>query len=156
VIFLTTGTQLPFDRLLLLVKSWAYKNKHKKFEVQSLTLIKSMDNFNVIRSLKPKEYISAVESCEAIIGHAGTGTIITALEYNKTALLMARRHSLKEHRNEHQLSTANAFSNYKGIYFFDNKEELFELLSQVNKLEKSELPIKNERQLLIDFLQKNI
>ena len=38
------------------------------------------------------------------------GTILTALEIGKPLLVMPRRASLGEHRNEHQLATAHRFA----------------------------------------------
>ena len=38
------------------------------------------------------------------------GTILTALEIGKPLLVMPRRASLGEHRNEHQLATARRFA----------------------------------------------
>jgi UDP-N-acetylglucosamine transferase subunit ALG13 len=47
-----------------------------------------------------------VAECELVIAHAGMGSVITAVEANKPIVVVPRRASLGEHRNEHQVATA--------------------------------------------------
>ncbi len=47
-----------------------------------------------------------VEEAELLVAHAGMGSIITALERGKPILVMPRRADLGEHRNDHQMATA--------------------------------------------------
>jgi UDP-N-acetylglucosamine transferase subunit ALG13 len=50
-----------------------------------------------------------MRAADAIVAHAGMGTIISALEFGKPLLVMPRLASLGEHRNDHQLATAERF-----------------------------------------------
>ena len=46
---------------------------------------------------------------DALIGHAGMGTITMALEHRKPLLVMPRLAKYKEHVNDHQVGTAVEF-----------------------------------------------
>src|SRR5690606_34315420 len=52
---------------------------------------------------------------DIVIGHAGMGTIITALELGKPVLVMPRLARLNEQRNDHQLASARAFQSHGRI-----------------------------------------
>lgn len=62
------------------------------------------------------EYQEKLEGCRLLVAHAGMGSIISALTWGKPLLMMARRASLGEHRNEHQLATAAKFGARAGIH----------------------------------------
>ena len=49
-------------------------------------------------------------AADAVVAHAGIGTILGALELGKPTVVMPRRAALGEHRNDHQLATARRFS----------------------------------------------
>jgi UDP-N-acetylglucosamine transferase subunit ALG13 len=46
----------------------------------------------------------------AIVAHAGIGSVLAALELGKPILVLPRRASLGEHRNDHQMATARALA----------------------------------------------
>ena len=64
--------------------------------------------------MSPKECTDRMVAADAIIAHAGMGTILTALEMGKPLLVMPRRAELGEHRNDHQLATAMRFADLGG------------------------------------------
>jgi UDP-N-acetylglucosamine transferase subunit ALG13 len=59
--------------------------------------------------LQKEAFDSYFEKASAIIAHAGIGSIVMALEYNKPLLVMPRMKRFKEHVNDHQVATAREF-----------------------------------------------
>jgi UDP-N-acetylglucosamine transferase subunit ALG13 len=57
------------------------------------------------------------------------GTIISALDSGNPLLLMPRLASQGEHRNDHQLSTANRFSHFSNIKIADDETELLIMIN---------------------------
>jgi len=106
MIFVTVGTQLPFDRLMKAVESWAIRNKRDDVFAQI-----GPDRAYRPRHIKWANFISApecrrrIEEADLIVSHAGMGTIISALELGKPLIVMPRSHELHEHRNNHQFAT---------------------------------------------------
>jgi UDP-N-acetylglucosamine transferase subunit ALG13 len=134
MIFVTVGTQLPFDRLVKAVDSWAGQNR-------------SVDVFGQIgptqyepQHMQYSEFVDAVDfrekvgQADLVVAHAGMGSIITALELGKPILVMPRRGDLGEHRNEHQMATAKRFLEQGRIHVAFDEEALVENLRQIELL----------------------
>lgn len=118
MIFLTVGTQEPFDRLVRAVDAWAATQDTPVFgQLGRLTSDSYRPtNFPFESFISADEFQERLEASRLMVGHAGMGSIISALTYGKPLLMMARRASLGEHRNEHQLATAQRFSGRPGIH----------------------------------------
>jgi UDP-N-acetylglucosamine transferase subunit ALG13 len=111
VIFVTVGTQLAFDRLVGAVDSWAGSASSRP---EIFAQIGPSDlqprNIDYARFVSPDECLRHMRSADAIVAHAGIGTILTALEMGKPLLVMPRKASLGEHRNDHQMATVSRFA----------------------------------------------
>lgn len=133
MILVTTGTQLPFDRMVQTVDSWA---KHSDVEVYGQ--IGSGDyrpeNFEFCDFLTPLEYSDAFDRASVLVAHAGMGSIITAMEKEIPVIIMPRQFSLGEHRNDHQLSTAKRFDGSPGVYVAWDESNLLRLLDRCQSL----------------------
>jgi UDP-N-acetylglucosamine transferase subunit ALG13 len=105
VIFVTVGTDLPFDRMVRVVDDWAGATKREDVFAQVGDTAWSPKNIRHTRFLEPKEYSAVLVKASAVISHAGMGTIISALRYQKPLLVMPRHAWLGEQGNEHQLAT---------------------------------------------------
>lgn len=105
MIFLTVGTQLPFDRLVSPVLEWLEKEKEEYVLQVGPTSLDIVDNKAVFNNLEPQKYEEIFEKSELVISHAGMGGILSCLERGKPLIVMPRIHSLGEHRNDHQLAT---------------------------------------------------
>lgn len=119
MIFLTLGTQLPFDRLVEGVDSLCGAGKiDQTFGQISEPGEKGYypKNFAYQPFLEPAEYQKKYSKASLIVAHAGMGSIITALTQGKAIVIMPRKASLSEHRNEHQLATAAKFEGRKGVF----------------------------------------
>lgn len=106
MIFVTVGSELPFDRLVNAVDRWARENHRSDVFAQIGEHGKAPDFIPSTRFLDPAEFKQRFSTASIIVAHAGMGTILSALCYAKPILVMPRLASLGEARNEHQLATA--------------------------------------------------
>ena len=118
MIFLTVGTQLGFDRLVKAVDAWAERRGGGAIFGQIAEPGETgyrPRHFEWVPHLDPPEFQARFDAAEGVVGHAGMGTIISALSQAKPLLIMPRRAELKEQRNDHQLATAEQFGVKAGI-----------------------------------------
>ena len=106
MIFVTVGTDGPFDRLIATVDRWAGENGRTDVVAQIGRSTLQPRFVEAHRFLDPPRFSEYFASAEFVIAHAGMGTILSALRYGKPLIVMPRRASLGEQRNEHQLATA--------------------------------------------------
>ena len=109
MIFLTLGTQLPFDRLVKAMDEVAPGLQEAIFGQIGNARVKPA-NFESVDFLAPREFKQHFDAARVIVGHAGIGTILSGLKAEKPLVLMARRVAFGEHRNDHQLATVSQLS----------------------------------------------
>lgn len=112
MIFVTVGHQTPFDRLVALVDEWAGSHPDVKVFAQIGDGRHVPQNFSYQRWLTPAEFESTIDRSQAVVAHAGTGTIIQVLLRRKPLLVLPRLASQGETRNDHQVGTARYFSEH--------------------------------------------
>ncbi len=132
MIFVTVGIQLPFERLVNAVDVWAKQNNCPDVFAQTGRTSWKPSYIDVIDFLSPVEFQKKFQAADLVIGHAGMGTIITAMEHKKPLLVMPRDASQGEHRNNHQLTSARRFLSLQYIDVAFDEAEL------VDKLKKHE------------------
>ena len=115
MIFVTVGTQLSFDRLIGAVDTWA--ERHHEVEVVAQIGPTSMKprHLQFSQFVSPAEADALVRRADLIVGHAGMGTLLTALGHGKPVLIMPRKAAMGEHRNDHQLATARWLDGRSGV-----------------------------------------
>ena len=128
MIFLTTGTQLPFNRLVQAVDQWI-EITQPDCEVFGQVLALSHSpyhprNFETKERLSPTEYADTFSKARLIIAHAGMGTILTALTQGKQICIMPRQLKYGEHRNDHQVATVERLGDYTGLYKARDEHDL--------------------------------
>lgn len=108
-IFVTVGAQMPFDRMVRAVDEWARaRNRNDVFaQIGPAEYVPSHVKWT--RFLEPPEFAEHYQRARVIVAHAGTGSILQALELGKPILVMPRRAALRETRNDHQVATAERF-----------------------------------------------
>jgi len=134
MIFVTVGTDQPFDRLLRIVDRWASETGRRDIFAQ---VGKGAWQPNFIEStdfLPPAEYRRRLDTSSLIISHAGMGTILTALLNGKTILVMPKLASLGEHRNEHQTATARKMMSLRNVNVAFDENELWQRLNNLGQL----------------------
>jgi len=62
------------------------------------------------------------------------GNIITAMEQKKPIAIMGRKAELGEHRNDHQLSSVEKFTNNQNIFSFTKEHEIDELIFNIESI----------------------
>lgn len=128
MIFLTTGTQLPFDRLVRAVDAWL-DGAASPPEICAQVLPPPRDayvprHFETVARFSPAEYAAAFERADLIVSHAGMGTVLTALTEGKRICIMPRQMRYGEHRNDHQLSTAERLGAHPGLFTAYDEHDL--------------------------------
>lgn len=140
MIFVTVGTQGQFDRLIRAVDEWAGAGGRTDVFAQTGPSNCCFKHICAERFIDPVEFRRRVESARLVIAHAGMGSIITALELRKRILVMPRRASLGEHRNDHQVATAKRFAMQGRVEVAFNEQELTEKLNQLEVAGEPERP----------------
>ena len=131
MIFVTIGTQLPFDRLIKIIDELATKlNEEVIAQVYQCGF--TPQNIKTVDFLAPDEFNALFDKARLIISHAGMGTILSALQKGKPIIVFPRIAAMGEHRNEHQLATARKFKEMGSLNVAMNEEELSSMLLNGN------------------------
>lgn len=125
MIFLTTGTQLPFDRMVTLVDEYcATRPELEVFAQVGEDSRYTPRHFPHVTTMSLQESQRCFERAELVIAHAGIGSILTTLGLGKPILMMARRADFGEHRNDHQLGTVARFVSFPHCFSFEDRPSL--------------------------------
>lgn len=132
MIFLTVGTLFPFDRLVKAVDNAVANGviKQPVFGQIGETSFKPK-YMEYTQMLTKNLFDEKVSTADYIISHAGIGSIVMALEYGKSLLVMPRMKRFKEHVNDHQVATAKKFEQLGHILAAYSVEELPDKLQQL-------------------------
>jgi len=128
LIFATVGTQLPFDRLIKGLDKWAGNHPDTVVIAQTGKMSFKPEYLDCHKSLSPSEIQSYFEKAELVVAHAGMGTILQCLDLHKPLIIMPRKAGFGEHRNDHQLATAEKYKKFQNIIVVENDIELWDVL----------------------------
>jgi UDP-N-acetylglucosamine transferase subunit ALG13 len=134
MILLSVGTQLPFDRLVRAVDEWAFEAGRTDVVGQVGPSTYTAKALKAFPFLGPDEFRDLQLAATVMISHAGMGSILTALEYGKPIIIMPRDHLRGEHRNSHQLATADRFRNMPGVHVAADEDDLLNYLGRLDNL----------------------
>lgn len=123
-IFVTIGGQEPFDRLIRAMDLLAPALIGFTIIAQVLNSKYKAKNIKTIGYLSPKEFDYYFNKAALIVGHAGMGTILTALQRGKPILVLPRKIEFNEHRSNHQFSTAKKMAELKYAHVAYDQDEL--------------------------------
>ena len=149
MIFLTVGTQLPFDRLVTMVDSWAQTQQTKKVIAQIGNSSLRPKNIECSAYMTAKECKACFLDSEIIVSHAGMGTILTALDLGKRLVIVPRLASMGEHRNDHQLATAEQFKHFPLVQVVLDLSQLGNVLDEAQESPTSMPPISTASSTLL-------
>ncbi len=126
---------MPFDRLVRTVDEWAGRRRRTDVFAQIGTTQWRPSHVRWTEFLgKPDAFRSHVAEADAIVAHAGMGSILSALELGKPILVMPRRGDLRETRNDHQIATAKRFLAQGRIFVAFDEEHLLQKLDHLEEL----------------------
>lgn len=130
MIFVTVGTQLPFDRLLSAVDTWVASNRSVEVFAQTGPTDCPPAHMAYADFVTPTRANELFMRASLIVSHAGMGSILTALKYRKSILILPREARLGEHRNDHQLATAKWLGSRPGVTVAWRTADIGTLLDQ--------------------------
>jgi UDP-N-acetylglucosamine transferase subunit ALG13 len=134
MIFVTVGTDQPFDRMMKVVDAWAKERDRNDVFAQIGEGGWEPSKIPFVQFLSPPDFKRRFDEARVIIAHAGMGTILSALHHGKPILVMPKLASLGEHRNEHQLATARRMMGLGYVNVAFNESELREKLDKLDAL----------------------
>ncbi|MEA5109087.1 hypothetical protein SDC9_27704 [bioreactor metagenome] len=137
MIFVVVGTQEPFDRLIRAVDRWAGETGYKEIFGQISRAAYLPMNFSYTDFIEPEQFIDKFRAADVIVGHAGMGTIIQALQFSKPIIVMPRLSGYHETRNDHQVSTAKSFGRLGYVMDVYSEEDLFDTLNRIDSIKPS-------------------
>jgi len=127
VIFLTVGSDTPFNRLVKAFDAWCRAHR----DVEAFAQIGNVQANDYkpsalrwVELLPSSEFVRIHDSASIIVAHAGVGSIITALAAAKTSVSVPGRADLRETRSDHQFATAKRFQDRTGLFIAQGEEEL--------------------------------
>jgi len=132
MIFVTVGSDTPFDRLIKAVDRWAFENSRRDVYAQIGKNSWKPQFVAYTEMLGPSNFKRHVMAAKVIVAHAGMGTILSALQLQKPLLVMPRRGPMGETRNDHQYDTALKLSGIDGIDIALDECELIQKLETID------------------------
>lgn len=133
MIFVTVGSDIPFDRLVRTVDRWAHDRARHDVFAQIGHGGWEPKFIPFIPMLTPGEFGRKLAACRIVIAHAGMGTILSALQSSKPILVMPRRGPLGETRNDHQMDTARQLSASGRVNVAFEEDELTQCLDKLEE-----------------------
>ena len=101
---------MSFDRMIEWVDEWAMSENRNDVVAQIGPSDFEPRTLKVLPFMAPPQYRERMASADAIIAHAGMGSILNALELAKPIVVIPRLSRLGETRNDHQVGTAKRLS----------------------------------------------
>ena len=124
MIFVTTGSVFPFDRMIRAMDGWAARHAAEETFAQIGTGAYEPAHMRWVRKLQQSEFARTVVEARLIVAHAGMGSTITAGQFGKPIVLLPRVKRLGEHNTDHQIATANWLRGKPGVYVADTDADL--------------------------------
>jgi UDP-N-acetylglucosamine transferase subunit ALG13 len=138
VILVTVGAQMPFNRMVGAVDDWALSRSRDDVLAQIGTTDWRPKHIRWVEFFEPEEFRRQVSEATVLVGHAGMGSILTALQFGKPILVMPRRGDLRETRNDHQVATAERFAALGKIAVARDETEIAEQMDRLSELRSTQ------------------
>lgn len=157
MIFVTVGTQLPFERMIRVVDDWA--GRHPDVEVFAqigpvkIDLPKHMQHAQFLASAQAD---AMMKRADVIVAHAGMGSVLNALSLQRPIIIVPRRAALAEHRNDHQVATARWLQERSGVFVAWDEAEVAHLLDERHSMSSGEAISPYASGPLVDMLAQTV
>jgi UDP-N-acetylglucosamine transferase subunit ALG13 len=140
-LFVTVGNALvPFERLLRMVDEaqahlgWTGICQHGASSLRPRGLVAQA-------TLSKREFEDAMRTADAVVCHAGVGTLWSAIEAGHTPLVVPRRHAFGEVVNDHQLDICRALEQSGRIIVVASADQLEQRMRDVAATAKQRTPL---------------
>ena len=134
MIFVTVGSQMPFDRLIRGIDAWAEANGRDDLVAQIGDTEFEPRALRWSRRLSATAFEQHCQEATAIVAHAGMGSILTALQHGTPILVMPRRADRRETRNDHQVATATRLAERGLVHVAMDDDDLPGQLDRLGEL----------------------
>lgn len=124
MIFMTVGSMLPFDRLVVAMDQWAAAHPETKVFAQIGGGTFRPSHMTWVQTLSRQEFDEHTRAATLIVAHAGIGSVVTALELRKPIVVLPRHAATKEHTTDHQIDTAKWMRGRSGVFVAMTEDEL--------------------------------
>lgn len=158
LLFATVGTILPFDRLSQMV--FELKREGRIAETVILQTgrgarkFETVDGLDVVEELPFAEVDRILARASLVVGHAGTGSMITALARGCRVVTVPRRVEFNDSYDNHQLQIAETFAERGLVQVAEDKEALAAALDRARKAKPT--PVEMDHSALIAFIDERI
>lgn len=129
-LFLTVGSMLPFDRMVLAVDAWAARHPGSEVFAQIGRGARRPQHFEAVEMLTPDDYRRRLAWADLVVSHVGMGTVIAAAELQRPLLLMPREVARGEVTSDHQQATARWLAGRPGLEIVAGEQELLAALER--------------------------
>lgn len=154
MIFVTVGSQLPFDRMVGAVAAWSgHRPGRPEILAQVGTGRTDHPHLRCVRFLDGARYLEAIESARVIVAHAGIGSILTALEQGVPVILVPRDHRRGECLNDHQEQTARQLEQMGIVTVAWSESDLEDLLDAELVRPEGSVPPRRPGTELVEYLR---
>ncbi|HHL19550.1 MAG TPA: glycosyl transferase family 28 [Thiothrix sp.] len=158
MIFVATGTQFPFDRLVRYLDEWVASNKADNKHSEAVFMQLGEGDYlpqhtQWKRFMGLEDYNEKIKQSSVFISHAGMGNIISAKDHGVPIIVINRQASLGEHRNDHQQEGLAWMAELEGVYTASTQEALYGLLDQRETLRAGKKSHDTSLTPLIDYLK---
>ncbi|HHH28973.1 MAG TPA: hypothetical protein ENK57_11605 [Polyangiaceae bacterium] len=130
-LLVTVGAQLPFKRLIRAVDAWVQAHPGHRVLAQIGETDERPSHARWTKFLMPDDFDQEFDGADAIIGHAGIGTLFAAMQRGKPILVLPRESARRETRNDHQIATARAFQSYAGVVVAWSEAEVADAIDRL-------------------------
>lgn len=138
MLFVTVGTDVPFDRMVRVIDEWAGATGRTDVFAQIGNSTFQPRHITCARFVRPAEFARRLAASRVVIAHAGMGSILSALHAGKPILVMPRRLKFRETRNDHQVATAQHLLRMGKVAVAFDEQELREKLDNLDALTGAE------------------
>ena len=128
MIFVTVGTQLPFDRLVGAMDGWARQHPVEPVIAQVGSTRARFPNLDARPWFSRRDHDRLLRDARVVVAHAGMGSVLTALGAGVPIAVMPRLARLGEHRDDHQLETARRLAALRKLVVAWDERELPDLI----------------------------
>ena len=122
-VFLTIGTKdYPFDRII--------RAMDKKGVFMQIGNSIKPKNAQYKRFMKKQEVYDKMDWADVIVCHAGTGTVMEAIDLGKKMVVVPRQKKFKEHIDDHQIDFSKYLSKKFGVCVVMDESKIWQVIKE--------------------------